>query len=84
MYSYLVGFRCFDYKYGCLCTHDIDQKVKDNFKKKYGIEYNSYCYFDYYVADNEEDLKLMIKEHMGELLGNLYANYEIICVNSID
>jgi len=51
---YLVGFTCYNHRYGCECTIDVPRNVKANFKRKYGIDYDEYCYYTLVEAPSED------------------------------
>jgi hypothetical protein len=55
MKKYLVGFRCQYWRYGCNCNVDTSLEIKNNFKQKYNINYDEFCYYDLIIAENDKD-----------------------------
>ena len=49
---WLVGFTCPNNRYGCECNIDTPKNIKASFKRRYGFDYDDYCYYDLVEAPN--------------------------------
>lgn len=54
---WLVGFTCYTNRYGCECNLDTQQRVKNEFKRNYGFDYDDYCYYDLVEAPDAKTAK---------------------------
>lgn len=40
--------------YGCECNIDVPKAIKNNFKRKYGMDYDDYCLYELVEAPTEK------------------------------
>lgn len=81
--THLVGLDCYNHRFGCDCTADVPAEVKIEFKKKYGIDYYSHCYYTFVDADDEGNITLNMCLHQQgateyENAKEIWVDYEII------
>jgi hypothetical protein len=55
---WVVGFTCYNSRFGCDCNAEVPKSTKNKFKKLFGVDHDDYCYHTIVDAPDARTAKL--------------------------
>ena len=83
MKTFLVGYKCVNKKErtGCECTIDVEDEVKEAYRKENKFDYDENCYYDFVKTDGVVDYETAIQQQSAteaESARDIWIDIEVI------
>jgi hypothetical protein len=61
---WLVGFVCHNHRSGCRCNTDVPKRVKNDFKRRFGFDYDAFCHYETIQAPEKSNAQKLAWEQI--------------------